>query len=106
MGLAETFKVLSDPARREIMQLLKGGRMNAGELASELNMTPAALSYHLNMLKRADLVLEYRQKNYIYYELDCTILDEMIMWLKQFEELEGQQKRQKASLRRENIPPE
>lgn len=84
MGLADTFKALSDPQRRNVLELLKAGRMTAGELAEKLEITPAALSYHLKLLKKADLVMEYKQKNYIYYEINTSVLDELIMWTKQF----------------------
>lgn len=84
MGLPDTFKALSDPLRRNILILLKNGRMTAGEIARELNISPAALSYHLNLMKKADLVMEYKQKNFIYYELNVTLFDELIIWLKQF----------------------
>ena len=84
MGLAETFKALSEPVRRQILELLKNGRMAAGDIADEINMTPAALSYHLRLLKNADLVMEYKQKNFIYYELNTSVLDELILWTKQF----------------------
>lgn len=84
MGLADTFKVLSDEQRREILIMLKEGRMSAGEIAEKLDITPAALSYHLKLLKKADMVMEYKQKNFIYYELNTTIFDEMVMWIKQF----------------------
>lgn len=84
MGLAETFKVLSDPTRRNILIMLKNGRMSAGEIADKLEFTPAALSYHLKLLKNSDLVMEYKVKNYIYYELNTTIFDELVIWLKQF----------------------
>ncbi len=84
MGIAETFKALSDPQRRELLTLLRDGRLNAGELAEKLNITPAALSYHLKLLKKADLVMEYKEKNFVYYELNTTVFDEMIMWMKQF----------------------
>ncbi len=84
MGIAETFKALSDPQRRDLLILLRDGRMNAGELAEKLNITPAALSYHLRLLKKADLVMEYKEKNFVYYELDSTIFDEIILWIKQF----------------------
>ena len=84
MGLADTFKVLSDEQRRDILMMLKDGRMSAGEIAERLNVTPAALSYHLKLLKKADMVMEYKQKNFIYYELNTTIFDEMVMWMKQF----------------------
>ncbi|MBR4096629.1 MAG: winged helix-turn-helix transcriptional regulator [Oscillospiraceae bacterium] len=84
MGIAETFKALSDPQRRELLTLLRDGRLNAGELAEKLNITPAALSYHLKLLKKADLVMEYKEKNFVYYELNTTVFDEMIIWMKQF----------------------
>ena len=84
MGVSETFKALSDPLRRTLLLELKNGRQNAGELAIRLNVTPAALSYHLNILKKADLVMEYKQKNFIYYELNTTVFDEMLLWFKQF----------------------
>ena len=84
MGIAETFKALSDPQRRELLTFLRDGRLNAGELAEKLNITPAALSYHLKLLKKADLVMEYKEKNFVYYELNTTVFDEMIIWMKQF----------------------
>lgn len=84
MGLADIFKALSDPVRREILELLKERRFSAGELAEALSITPAALSYHLKILKQADLVMEYKQKNFIYYELQITVLNELLLWLRQF----------------------
>lgn len=78
------FKVLADEQRREILVMLKSGRMSAGEIAEELNMTPAALSYHLKQLKGADLVMEYKHKNFIYYEINATVFEELILWIKQF----------------------
>ncbi|MBQ7004150.1 MAG: winged helix-turn-helix transcriptional regulator [Oscillospiraceae bacterium] len=84
MGLAETFKALSDPQRREILTMLRSGRMNAGEIAERLGVTAAALSYHLKLLKKADLVMEYKEKNFVYYELNTSVFDEMILWMKQF----------------------
>ncbi|MBQ9890300.1 MAG: winged helix-turn-helix transcriptional regulator [Firmicutes bacterium] len=84
MGDTNIFKVLSDSQRREILVMLKGGRMNAGEIAEKLGITPAALSYHLKLLKGADLVMEYREKNYIYYEINTSVFDELIMWIGQF----------------------
>lgn len=84
MGMAETFKALSDGQRRDILSMLRNGRLNAGEIAERLNVSPAALSYHLKLLKQADLVMEYKEKNFVYYELNTTIFDEMIMWMKQF----------------------
>ena len=84
MGEYNLFKVLADEQRREILVMLKGGRMSAGEIADALNITPAALSYHLKQLKGADLVMEYKQKNFIYYEINATVFEELILWIKQF----------------------
>lgn len=78
------FKVLADEQRREILILLKKSRMSAGEIAETLNISPAALSYHLKQLKGADLVMEYKYKNFIYYEINATVLEELILWIKQF----------------------
>jgi len=84
MGKTNIFKVLSDSQRREILTMLKGGRMNAGEIAERLGIAPAALSYHLKLLKEADMVMEYKQKNFIYYEINTTVFDELILWIEQF----------------------
>lgn len=78
------FKVLSDKQRRDILEMLKDGRLSAGEIAERLAVTPAALSYHLRLLKGADLVLEYREKNFIYYEINTSVLEELILWVGQF----------------------
>ena len=84
MAIADSFKVLSEPLRRQILELLKGGRMSAGELAIALNASPAALSYHLRLLREAELVIEYKEKNYVYYSLNMTVFDELLMWFKGF----------------------
>ena len=84
MGDLSIFKVLSDSQRREILVLLKGGRLSAGEIAEKMGLTPAALSYHLKLLKGADLVIEYKQKNFIYYEINVSVFEELILWVKQF----------------------
>ena len=84
MGEFNVFKVLSDSIRRDILEMLRDGRMSAGEIAEALNITPAALSYHLKQLKGADLVMEYKQKNFIYYEINATVFEELILWIKQF----------------------
>ncbi len=81
MGFGETFKALSDPARREILELLKNGRMSAGEIAGHFDMTQATVSYHLKILRKADLVRESREKNFIYYELNLTVVEELMVWL-------------------------
>lgn len=82
MSFANTFKALSDPVRREILQLLKSGRMSAGEIGSHFDMTGATISYHLNILKKADLVWEAKEKNNVYYELNTSVVDEILLWLK------------------------
>lgn len=84
MGETSIFKVLSDPQRREILLMLRDGRMNAGEIARRLGLSPAALSYHLKLLKGADLVLEYREKNYVYYEVNTSVFQELVLWASQF----------------------
>ena len=84
MGEYNLFKVLADEQRREILVMLKNGRMSAGEIAEALNITPAALSYHLKQLKGADLVMEYKHKNFIYYEINATVFQELILWVQQF----------------------
>lgn len=81
MSFGETFKALSDPARREILTLLKGGRMSAGEIGSHFDMTGATVSYHLGILKKADLVFESREKNFIYYQLNTSVLESVMLWL-------------------------
>ena len=84
MGDTNIFKVLADGQRREILTMLKDGRMNAGEIAERLKVTPAAMSYHLKLLKAADLIEEYKEKNFIYYEINTTVFDELILWVNQF----------------------
>ncbi|MBO5354143.1 MAG: winged helix-turn-helix transcriptional regulator [Lachnospiraceae bacterium] len=81
MGFAETFKALSDPVRRDILVLLKQGSLSAGEIGSHFDMTGATISYHLNILKKADLIFENRQKNFIYYELNVSVVEEVMLWL-------------------------
>ena len=81
MSFAETFKALSDPVRREILQLLKDGSMSAGEIGSHFDMTGATVSYHLKILKKADLVWEKREKNFVFYELNTSVLEELMLWI-------------------------
>ena len=81
MAFAETFKALSDPVRREILNLLKGGRLTAGEIAGQFDMTAATVSYHLSQLKKAGLIFESREKNFIYYSLNASVLEEVLLWL-------------------------
>ena len=84
MAFADTFKALSDPVRREILVLLKDGKKSAGEIAENFDMTNATISYHLSQLKKAGLVFESRYKNYIYYEINVSVFEEMMPWFSQF----------------------
>ena len=84
MSFAETFKALSDPARREILLMLKNGKMSAGDIASHFDMTGATVSYHLSVLKKADLVYETKQKNFVFYELNTSVFEEIMLWFAQF----------------------
>ena len=81
MGFAETFKALSDPVRRDILEMLKKGRMSAGDIGSNFDMTGATISYHLNILKKAELVRETKQKNFVFYELNASVVEEVMLWL-------------------------
>ena len=84
MGFPETFKALSDPARREILTMLRSGRMSAGEIAEKFDMTGATVSYHLKQLKKAELIYETREKNFIYYTLNTSVFEEIMMWAAKF----------------------
>ena len=92
MGFPETFKALSDPVRREILVMLKGGRMSAGEIAGHFDMSGATVSYHLSTLKKADLIFETRQKNFIYYDLNTSVFEELMLWFSQFMEVKNDEK--------------
>lgn len=83
MAVSEVLAALADENRRNILLKLKEGKISSGDLAVFLNMTPQALSYHLSKLKKADLIYETKYKNFIYYELNLTILDEAIIWINQ-----------------------
>ncbi len=81
MAVSEILSALSDNNRRRVLEILKKGKISSGDLAKELDMTPQALSYHLSKLKKADLIYETKHKNFIYYELNLTVLDEALMWI-------------------------
>ena len=84
MGFPETFKALSDPVRREILSMLRKGRLSAGDIASHFDMTGATVSYHLKQLKNADLIYETKEKNFIYYSLNTSVFEEILLWVSQF----------------------
>ena len=81
MSLNTTMKALADPTRREILNYLKEGSMTAGELAAKFEMTAATVSHHLATLKNADLIRERKQKNFIYYSLNASVLEEVFLWI-------------------------
>ena len=81
MGVQQTLKALDDPVRREILGLLKKGRLSAGEIADRFDITGAAISRHLSVLKDADLVRDTREGKYIYYELNTSVLEEVLVWI-------------------------
>ena len=84
MSLQNTLKALSDPTRRDILTLLKKGRKSAGEISDIFPVSGAAISRHLSVLKDADLIRVEREGKYIYYELNASVLEEIMLWIKQF----------------------
>lgn len=81
MGFQDTFKALSDPTRREIITLLKDRRLSAGEIVAHFSCTNATISHHLSILKHADLIRDEKVGKYIYYELNESVIDEIIGWI-------------------------
>ena len=81
MGLQNTLKALADPIRREILNLLKNGRLSAGEISDHFPVTAASISRHLTVLKEADLIRDTREGKYIYYDLNTTVLEEVMLWI-------------------------
>ena len=81
MGIQATLKALSDPIRRQILDMLKPGRLSAGEIAEAFHVSGAAISKHLSVLKEADLIRDTREGKFIYYELNASVLEEVMLWL-------------------------
>ena len=81
MSLSDTFKAISDPVRREILEMLRNERKSSGEIAQKFNLTNATVSYHLAQLKKADLVTETREKNFIFYELNVSVFEDVLVWI-------------------------
>ena len=81
MGLQQTLKALADPTRREILNLLKKGKLSAGEITDHFQVTAAAISRHLSVLKEADLIDDTREGKYIFYELNTSVLEEIMLWI-------------------------
>ena len=86
MSLQNTLRALADPIRREILNLLKAGRMSAGEIADHFPVTGASISRHLSVLKEADLIRDTREGKFIYYDLNASVLEEILLWV---QELKG-----------------
>ena len=82
MSLQNTLKALSDPIRREILNLLKSGRLSAGEICDHFSVTGASVSRHLSVLKEADLIRDTREGKFIYYDLNTSVLEEILLWVK------------------------
>lgn len=87
MGIQNTMRALADPIRREILNLLKGGRMAAGEIVEHFDVTGASISRHLSVLKEAELIRDCREGKFIYYELNASVLEEILLWIS---ELKGE----------------
>ena len=81
MGLQNTIKALSDPIRRQILEMLKAGRMAAGEISEKFPVSGAAISKHLSVLREADLIRDTREGKFIYYELNTSVLEEVMLWM-------------------------
>ncbi len=81
MALQNTLKALADPIRREILNMLKGGKMSAGEIVDKFPVTGASISRHLSVLKDADLIRDTREGKFIYYELNASVLEEIMLWI-------------------------
>ena len=81
MGIQQTLKALSDPIRREILNMLKSGRLSAGEIVEHFDVTGASISRHLSVLKEADLIRDSREGKFIYYDLNASVLEEIMLWI-------------------------
>ena len=81
MGIQNTLRALADPIRREILHLLKNGRLSAGEITDHFPVTAAAISRHLSVLREADLIRDTREGKYIYYDLNASVLEEIMLWI-------------------------
>lgn len=81
MGMQQTLRALSDPTRREILNLLKAGRMSAGDIVAHFEVTGASVSRHLSVLKEADLIRDKREGKFIFYELNASVLEELMLWV-------------------------
>ena len=92
MGMQSTLRALADPIRREILNLLKAGRLSAGEIGDHFDVTGASISRHLSVLKDADLIRDTREGKFIYYDLNASVLEEILLWIS---ELKGEDNHEK-----------
>ncbi len=81
MAMSETLKAISDPVRREILEMLKSEKKSAGDIAGRFNLTNATVSYHLSQLKKAELITEIKYKNFIFYEINVSVFEELLVWI-------------------------
>lgn len=86
MSLNTTLKTISNPVSRQILELLKDGKKTAGNIAKEFDLSNATISYHLSNLKKADLIHEEKQKNFIYYELNVSLFEDILLWITTFQQ--------------------
>ena len=93
MGLQRTLKALSDPVRRDILNMLKNGRMSAGDISAKFDITGAAISRHLSVLKDAELIRDCREGKFIFYEINTSVLEDIMLWVT---ELKGESNNDKA----------
>ncbi len=92
MGIQQTMRALSDPIRREILHLLRAGRLSAGEIVDHFEVTGASVSRHLSVLKEADLIRDKREGKFIYYELNASVLEEIMLWIRDLKGESGNDK--------------
>lgn len=90
MSLQATLRALSDPTRREILDVLKRGKLSAGDIAARFSVSNAAISRHLSVLREADLIRDRRDGKYIYYELNASVLEEIMLWIAELSHYEGE----------------
>mgnify|MGYP003301422509 CR=1 FL=1 len=94
MGLQKTLRALADPIRREILNMLKSGRMSAGEITERFDVTAAAISRHLSVLREADLIRDTREGKFIFYELNASVLEEIMLWISDLKGENGDDKKE------------
>jgi len=92
VAMSETLKAIADPVRRDILEMLKEEKKSAGEISEKFNLTGATVSYHLSKLKKANLITETKYKNFIYYELNVSVFEELLVWIYGFGGKENEKK--------------